>query len=290
MKGSRWLFVVLALWAAAWATPAATDTRGVACHGCTPDQMRSTASSASSGGTVYVFNLPNEQVRKYFVYFDVDENSRRYRVTKVTEETPAEDELDRAWRDVVRSWKEADESLVVLPPEFPIRSAAGALLDPGSAETAIEDHLSGFSLRGLRVRTLTLFGSMFNYSIPVFSGLVGDLRIIIEFPDGSSIEAVVQMDNMITADGRYEPTLEITLFDDGRLPDGAPVPGYAPAFDGLDINDHHGSLWDWILWAREHGITVTGPGGQKVPLCPTRMTCTFSGGSGTCTVTGTTGC
>ena len=290
MKLTRWMFVVLAAWAAAWATPAPADTRSVACHGCTANQMRSAAASASSGGTVYVFNQPGERVRKYSVYFDVDENARRYRVTKVAEETAVEADLQQAWADAVQALAEVDDATIVLPPDFPVRSAAGVLLGPDSAATAIEDQLAGFSWTGLRVRFSTLFGSMVNNSIPMFSNLVSDVRVTIVFADGSSVEAVVQIDTMITSDGRFEPSFEIVEFDDARLADGDPVPDRPIQFVGITFEDQGGSLYDWIDWAQRVGITVTGIGGGKLPNCPTSMRCEIEGGQISCTVTGSQSC
>ncbi|MDX1380856.1 MAG: hypothetical protein R3233_07030 [Xanthomonadales bacterium] len=290
MKLSRWMFVMLAMWTAAWAAPAPADTRGVACHGCTANQMRSAAAHASSGGTVYVFNQPGERVRKYFVYFDVDENARRYRVTKVAEEAQVEADLQAAWSDAARAWKEADDSLIVLPPEFPIRSAAAVVLGPTSAETAIERRLAETSWGGLRVRILSLLGTMVDHSIPYFSDLVTGVRITIQFPDGSTVEAVIRLETMIDSDGGLEPTFEIVEFDDPMLDEDTPVPDRPIQFVGLTFYDDGGSLYDWMDLARRTGITVTGPSGAALPNCPTKMSCSIANNEIRCVVSGSSSC
>lgn len=290
MRTMNSILSLLALGAIALAAPALADTRGVACHGCTADQMRSSAAAASSGGTVYVFNQPGERVGKYFVYFDVDENARRYKVIKVAEESPVEPDLQDAWVDVSRAWQEADDATIVLPPEFPIRTVAGVLAGPNSSETAIEDHLAGASWAGFRVRLLTFFGTMFNHSIPVFSQLVGNLRITIEFADGTTIEAVVQIDTQLTSDGGFEPSFEIVKFDDPRMADGEPVPDRAIQFVGLTFYGEVPELWDWIDWARDRGVTVTGLSGGALPNCPTKMSCSIANSEIRCTVTGSSSC
>lgn len=293
MNLTRWMFVVLATGTAAFAAPAPADTRSVACHGCTANQMRSSAAAASSGGTVYVFNQPAERVRKYFVHFDVDENARRYRVTKVAEETTVEADLQQAWEEfaeyIFSPPPAADP--VRLPDDFVIRSVAGARLGEPSTWTSIERHLESLSFfEGAGLLASFVFAEMTDHSVPWVNGLVQDVRVVVIFPDGSSQAYTLEMQMTVGPNGGLSLSLEVVGTDEALTPDGDPLPLTSFQFQGITFEDQGGSLYDWMEWARRTGAAVVGVGGGKIPNCPTRMTCEVEGGQITCTVTGSQSC
>lgn len=259
----------------------AGEIRAVSCDGCSSSQRYQKAVRTIDSGKVYVFNASNARVYKYKVHTELVDS---YPYTEWTEavEVRAEYRLRKAYREYIRSSDSLlEEGRIQLPADFPVKSVAGALLDPGYASTSIEDFLLQQSVyRQLENNLSTLIARVLKAKIPGIDLqlLVDELILTVEFPDGSTMDFVASV-SFNTLSG--EAKMELNSYGNARLENGKPAPTSLLGFRSLVLNDYHGSLFEWINYARSFGITIGGlPGGGT----NTSMECLVAGSVIKCTV------
>jgi len=123
------------------AGPATAGVHGAVCDGCSNAKMAAKATRTTSDGTVHVFNALGPIVRKYQVFTEVLDLSPYTAWTQAVS-VKVESGLQNAFVDYVGSYNAVrGEGDIQLPPDFPVRSVAGALAEPGSTTTHIEQFL-----------------------------------------------------------------------------------------------------------------------------------------------------
>lgn len=273
------ILAVLCL-AGPFAAAAHASGRAVSCDGCSAQQMAARATATIERGTVYVFDARRTRVRKYAVVTEVID-TQPWSVWKQAIEQAVEPAVSEAWEEwaAFREDLSGDGGRFELGGDFPIRSVAGALLDPGHASTAIEDYLAGLSnFRQLELSLGALLSQLIRSNIPMadLQSLLKTLKITVVFPDGSTLDYALSFSiDVINGEARAE--LDAT--GNARLPNGQPAPTAGASFDGMRFDDRNGSLREWILLARQLGLVVSGPNDG------TSMTCTVSGDTIHCRVT-----
>lgn len=285
-----WALLVTASLVAAPASPAlASETvKGVACHGCSAWKMKRTAERATNRtSTVFVFNQPARDVRKYDVRVYVDDARDRLQTVKEVVERPVSLTLEKRYRRFAESVDRAGDAFVVLPEEFGVRSVAAAYTSPGYAATTIEDYMQTLSYwERVAQNAILLAGEAATEALIFANQLIQDIIITVQFPDGSTAQYAVSL-NLVYGDGtNIQVHIELSDPDEGRLANGSAMPESGGEWAGFRTTNEYGSLMDWVFWAQENGIVVTGPGGSKVPNCPVEMICEINGSQLTCVVTG----
>ena len=182
---------------------------------------------------------------------------------------PIEPELSAAYADWIRDVNElqGETEPIVLPPGFPIRSVAGALLDPPYASTSIEDYLRSLSLyRSLELNFATVIANLVRSNIPLadLSKLLKVVRITVEFPDGSTLDFGVSF-SIDAVSGNAE--MELESVGNARLENGQPAPTGPMGFAGRTFYDRNGSLAEWVLWAQHFNLVVSGANKGTVMRC-----------------------
>lgn len=249
-----------------------SDVRAVTCHGCTNWQLSKAATKTVDSGVVYVFDAYSKRAHKFKVYTELFDGYPYGYFTQAVEVT-AEWRVRNGWKLYVESVGELLEAgRIQLPGDFPVRSVAGALLDPAYSTTHIEDYLrqlSEYQQLAKNLSTLTL--RLLQAKIPLLDVqlLVDDIILTVEFPDGSTQDYVAQISvNSLNLDAH----MEVEPYGNARLEDGSPAPTSSLGFSGRTFNDNGGSLFEWMQYARSLGISIGsgGSGGR------TTMTCTVS--------------
>lgn len=255
----KYLFIAALFMCTAALAEASDQTRGVLCNGCSSAQTSARAASLVDNGTVYVFNYANSRVDKYRVFTEMVDTDP-WTAWKQAVSVEVEPELAQAFAAWVAGLAAFDEvdAHIVLPGDFPIRSVAGALLDPGQATTAIESYLR--ELEMVEQVTLSLSAMLthaLRNAIPHvdFEKLVEVMRLTIEFPDGSTMDFEVSFSiDVMSENGQ----MELDSIGNARMEDGRAAPTTAYGFNGMTIRDRNGSLGEWILLARSLGLVVSG--------------------------------
>lgn len=257
---------------------ATSTVRAIVCDGCSKDTMAERAGEAVHEGTVYVFNHVGARVRKFEVAREI---LFVVPLTYTVEITPrrTDEALRAAFEDYVMDREDVeDQTVVELPGHFPIRSVAGALVDPAYSSTLIEDYLVQMDqFRRLEASTATLLTYLIRDSIPFvdIGGMLKKITINVTFPDGSSQDYEIYFStDAISGEAR----LELEPHGNARMPNGQPVPESPYSFAGKTFWDRNGSLREWIQWASMNGLAVSGG------LLGTKMRCSISGSEIRCTV------
>jgi len=246
-------------------TAGAAD-RAVTCHDCTDRQLSQAATSATDRGTVHVFDDARAHVQKFRVRTEfIDEIPR----TSWTEATAVrtDGQLRSAWRNFIDARDDLmSADPVILPPDFEIRSVAGAIVGGDGATTAIEQYLRSLSQAAqLADMAQALFSRLLNLRVPVIDmqGLIGTTVMTVEFPDGSQGDYRIEMSlNVQTGRSRIELEPHGNALDS----QGRAVPTSALGFRNRTYRDNGGSLFEWISLARLYGINVGG-GQGTVMVC-----------------------
>ncbi len=251
---------------------AIANTRAVTCPGCSASQMSQAATNATDDGTVYVFNQTTKDVKKYTVLTEFVDTIP-YTVLKEAYEVTVEPDIKNSFAAVVGDQIQGEGSVIVLPPDFPVRSSAGSLLDPNFASGSIVNHLRSLSFWQLtEINVNALIAAAITKNIPFadFSGVIKGIVITIRFPDGSTqdFEVTYQI-NALT----NKATIDLGPTGTATTPEGTPVPTNPIYFAGTSYSDTGGSIGEWIAWARLNGVQITGPGGGN----PASMTCYVEG-------------
>ncbi len=255
---------------------ALADVRGVVCDGCNASQTQRAATSATRQGTAYVFDREDGKVDKYTVFTEVID-TRPYTTWTQAIKQKTEKAVRNRFAAYVEASRVARETeTIVLPPDFPVRSVAGALGDVGHSTTEIEDYL--LSVGPLQMM-YDITGSFLGKLIQLNLGLVDIEDIVqaivyrIEFPDGSWQDYEVSFSlNPHTGKSR----MELKPHGNAHTADGRAAPTSALGFRGRTFHDNEGSLFEWIAWARQLGLVVRGSGSW--------MRCTVQGNQIICEV------
>jgi hypothetical protein len=258
-------FIILALLLCGQGA-AATD-RAITCHGCSSAGMSRTAAQATDRGTVYVFNAASADVRKYSVFTEVVD-TQPYTIWKQAMEKSVEPELDSAYREYVESVRDiAGNGVYRLPADFPVRSVAGALLDPAFSTTSIEDYLSELLfVQQAELHLSTIAARLVRAGIKLLdvTAVIDKITLLIEFPDGTTQEYTLEY----TINGvSLEPRAEVTPVGNARMANGQPAPTSRLGFDGHRFRDNGGSVREWAEWARMNGVSVRGGLSGSVMVC-----------------------
>jgi hypothetical protein len=259
--------------------------KSTVCNDCSNFAAQQAAINETSNGDVYVFDGANKSVRKYNIFEEYVDTIPPQWVTTVTP-LSVSTQLKNAFEDMVTE-SETIPSQITLPPDFPYATVVGGLDDtPATFQGHLSDYLTDNPLFSF-AEAVRLFGiAAINNNVPVIS--VGELmappRIIVQFSDGSTIEVQIQYVNNITTD-----TLELTytlLPETARDPNGDPIPsGQNPngTWSGFNVSGSGPQLSDWVNWARNAGVPVTGWDGGPVTGSGS-FTCTVSGSNISCTL------
>jgi hypothetical protein len=275
--------LLAALLGAILITPAVAgpENRALLCNGCSESRMASKASRATNQGIVYVFDANRSKTHKYEVFTEVIDQRPYTTWTQAISVTP-----EQAVRTAFKEFREASANLqsdevVNLPPNFPIRSVAGYLVDPARGSTFIEDHIANLSAWSQRdVTFMNLAAQLTGRNIPVLDigHLLDRLTITIVFPDGSSHDFFV--DANVNAFS-FSLRAELESRGNARMANGEPAPTAASSFIGGEFEDQGGSLNEWAEWARSLGAAIIGD-----PATGTTMTCSVEGNVIRCRVVG----
>jgi hypothetical protein len=259
----------------------AAEIIGLNCDGCSERTRYDKAMRVIDDGTVYVFDAQRAQVHKYLVNTITFEGLPNGGFTNV-EKVSVERQLSTAYRNMINSADSLlEEGRIVLPPDFPIRSVGGALLDPRYNTTLIEDYLQQMSLANQLENNLSTFLlRLLRLKIPGLTGnlLIDDIILTFEFPDGSTLDFALKATvNSLSGEAR----MEAEVHGNARLADGTPAPTSSLGFRNQSFNDDDGSLSEWIEYARSMGIPVYNGnwGGGRA-----RMECKVSGSRVVCRI------
>jgi len=259
--------------ASLWCGHAAAATYSVPCNGCSEDAMLQAASRATTKGIVYVFNAPNNKSRKYTVQTEII-SLRPYWAFTWAEELPVESDVKSAFSKfvTVQNAFEEEES-ILLPPDFPIRSVAGAMLDPGAATVRITDFVRNQpAFKDLSLTVTALVTAILKKNIPFLniSDYLKVTKLIVEFADGSTMEFDVFFSNNVLSG---QAVLELKIIGNARMEDGSPAPTSSFGFRNFLYDDTGNAINEWVLWASSRGVPVYDQafGGG------TSMTCTVEG-------------
>lgn len=251
------------------------------CNGCSESGMYQAASRATSSGTVYVFDAIDGDARKFRVSTEVI-SLRPYQAFTWGDELAIEGDVKNAFRDFadVQRGLGAEER-IDLPADFPVRSVAGAMLDPNTTRMLIMDFLrQEQSYEQLSTQLTSLLAALLKRNIPFFnlSDIVKLTKIIVEFADGSSLEYEISY-SINALSGAVE--IELKIIGNARLSDGSPAPVSGFGFRNFHTTNVGQSVYEWVNWARQNGVLVTDFTGGR----GTRMSCSISGSVIHCTVT-----
>lgn len=288
MKPSNVKLIATTALALVLSQAALAETRAVSCDGCSERQMKQLATLADTQGFVYVFNAEDRKVNKYRTETEVlDTHSGFRRIQPYTTFTTAwKVETEGALKNDWVQYLDALDNLgnlgasgaIPLPPDFPVRSVAGVLVDPAFATTAIEDYLLTLSEQNqLALNLNTLVSKALDLKLPIVDlrTIIKETTLTFEFPDGSTMDFSVHFSadqNTLVA------RTELTPLGNARMADGSPVPTSALNFRGRVFTDNGGSLIEWIALARTYNIGTSGRG--------TKMECYVDGSHIRCVVTG----
>ena len=264
---------------------AATNTVVTGCHGCSDSEMARAAMRTTGKGEAYVFNQDDETAKAYSVYFDYDDSGGRGRATKVVDEMSVDKYLRKKFKLFAQSANEIDGGTFELPPDSPIRSAAGAALDRSYSESVIEDHLSGVSLVDRALSGLDAVLNELYRSATNMTDVVKRNQVTIRFPDGSTEKYTIVFTTTLSSNGQTVIIeLDIEDPDDASGQGGTGgLPTRDRNFDGFEADNSSGSVWDYVDWAASHGINVTGD--TDYSACPdVKMECSYQGSEIMCIV------
>ena len=287
MKPTIFRTFATAALALAFSQAALAEVRAVACSGCSEQQMQQLATLADTQGFVYVFNAGDRKVNKYRTETEILDAPSGFRTIQpyTTFTTALKVETEPSLKSDWVQYLDALDNLgnlgasgaIPLPADFPVRSVAGVLVDPAFATTAIEDYLLTLSEQHQLALTLnTLVSKALDLKLPVVDlrTIIKETTLTFEFPDGSTMDFSVHFSadqNTLVA------RTELTPVGNARMADGSPAPTSAINFRGRVINDHGGSLIEWIALARTFNIGISGQG--------TKMECYVDGSRIHCIVT-----
>jgi hypothetical protein len=275
--GGKALFALTALLAS---QVALAEHRAGACNNCSSADMKRLAMRLVSNGTASIFDGPGSRIETYRVFTTTIEGrtGRTWRSAALIQTDPV---LKRAWNDFIDSVDGLGHGGVIqLPPDFPVRSVAGALLDPSYATTAIENHIAGLpGETQLQITMGTLGGVLTDVKTPFLDmeSIIGSVHLTVEFPDGSTMDFTLEFSaNQLSLRARTE----LNPAGNATLADGSPAPTSALGFRDRSFQDNGGSLVEWLLLARSYGVPIVGSGSGD----GTTMECKVEGSTITCRV------
>ena len=253
------------------------DSRGITCDGCSSWQMGQAARQATSNGIVYVFNAHSGHVNKYQVFSEVVDQTPRTSWTSAVKLT-TEGTLKRAYEDYLEAVAGMGfNGTIVLPPDFPVRSVAGALVDPVFTSTAIENYLMTLTeQQQLELTLAALASKVLDLNLPLVDlrSIIQAVTLRVEFPDGSWQDYTVDYS---MNQGELRARTELSPHGNATAADGLPAPTSALGFRNRRFHDRGGSLIEWIALARLHGVRIGGGSG-------TTMECWIDGNEIYCVV------
>jgi len=209
---------------------------------------------------------------------------------------PSDPSIEQALTESIRATNDLRQQIsgfvdfdsLVLPPELdsaidlvgPEDSAAG--LNRSRMIIALNTYLNerisnlAIALGDLALRLLSRVISQ--------SGLLNNLTITIEFPDGTSIPISIAS---IREGFQGDPNVfEMEILQNlAHGPGLTGVPGSSGQFTGFYFFGDSGIVQELMQLARRYGIPVTGPGGGTPPTDGTRMTCEIDGNHLKCRIT-----
>lgn len=266
--------------ASLWCGQAVAANHVSTCYGCDIYGMYDAAARATTRGTVYVFDTSDSESRKFIVETEII-SLKPYWAFTWGEEIAIETDVKSAFNKYVTTLNGLEENPnIPLPPDFPVRSVAGAMLDPGASTVRIVDFLRGMDeYKQLQVNLTTFFGSLLKRNVPLLnlSDFLKVTKVIIEFPDGSTADYELYF-SLNAVNGTA--ALQLKYIGNARLEDGSPAPTTRYGFNGFAMDNGDMSLQEWILWANFNGIPV---GGTSVGAT-SYMSCTVQGSTIHCTL------
>lgn len=245
--------------------------------------MANAATDVANVGTdtVYVFNQSSKDVKKFQV-FTYREDSIPFTIVKEANELPVNRELEADYRDAVEDTVQNNGRELVLPDDFPIRSAAGAYLSPNTAKGYINQYLaSGIGWMDLTtVNANKLVSGLMARLVPLvdIQSLISDSVIVVQYPDGSTQQYLIKyVFNLVNSQIEH---LASPVTGSGTDQAGNPIPERAAEFAGRSFEDVNGAIGDWVEYARDHHVSIVGvakAGGSMVCVAksPTRYECTL---------------
>lgn len=251
-----WFTCALTGTSAAWAE----EVRAAAelCANCTPQQRAAKAVNQTDEGAVYIFDRPQGAVYKFIINTELVEEEP-YTVVKSASVVEVEADLADSFRRIVEAEQAFTPEDFTLPPDFPIKTVAGALLDsvylrgqlsflfnndkgfyypPG----ALQEFWEAWQNRGLNP---LLFGNFFNNRV---------LDVILA--DGSTVAVGVKTLWDLSSSKRSWTIERASHF---KLADGEiPPTGRSYGWDGLVIEGDQNAMIDWTRWAMQNEIPIAG--------------------------------
>ena len=235
-------------------------TRAVTCHGCSDLNMSNAATDVATVGTdtVFVFNQLSKEVRKYRVV-TYREDSVPFTIVKEATGLEVDENLADCYEDVVNDTVQNEGREIVLPPDFAIKSSAGAARSPNSAMGYINQHLNELGwVDATKLNLTRLFSNALANAIPLIDieDLVRNPVVTVQYPDGSTEMYVINyMFNLYNSgiESVVSPVAGTATDQDGQ-----PIPGLKPEFNGRTFEDRNGALSDWVEYAREHDVPTIG--------------------------------
>lgn len=259
---------------------ALAEYRAGACNGCSSADMKRLATRLVSNGTASIFDAEGGRIETYRVFSQhiPGRTGRTWRNAVLIETDPV---LKQAWYDLTDAVQSiGDGGVIVLPPDFPIRSVAGALYDPAFTTTGIENYLRTLpnesQLRLIMSQSLNVLQNL-DLQVLDIKSIFASVTLTVVFPDGSRMDFKMEFSvNQLNMESR----IELSPAGNARLKDGSPAPTSALAFRNRTFQDNGGSLVEWILFARSLGVKIVTGGGDD----GTTMECKVEGSTITCRV------
>lgn len=255
-----------------FSAPASAISYSAYCHGCSDSQMANEATQTTNDGIVWVFNSDDRIIKKYQVFTEVID-VLPYTVWTQAISQPVPNPLKNAFIDFVDSAAAMSSETIVLPPEFPFATVAGALHDP---ETFIQRFTviindPEFYSRAQALKDLVEEAA--ENQVPVDLGQLKEVDTwLVEFSDESKIRVEQKI-----VDGRYtgESVPGSGIMKDGTF---APSGPSSTAWDGFSYSGNSTQLGEWLRWAASNGVNITGWDSGKPPAPGSAMTCSSNPG------------
>ena len=266
--------------ASLWCGQAVAANHFATCYRCDIYGMYDAAARATTKGTVYVFDKSDGEARKFTVDTEII-SLKPYWAFTWGEEIPIETDVKSAFNKYVATLNGLEENPTIpLPPDFPVRSVAGAMLDQGATTVRIVDFLRGTdAYQQLQINLTAFLTSLLKRNVPFLnlSDFLKVTKLIIEFPDGSTADYELYFSNNAA---NATAALELKYLGNARLENGSPAPTTRYGFNGFAMDNRSQSLWEWIMWANYHGIPI----GSTSVGASSYMSCTVQGSTIHCTL------
>lgn len=241
------------------------------CNGCNSVETSTAATNVANVGTdiIYVFNKAAKSVSKFQVN-TYREDSRPFSILKEAYELNVEQDVKDAWSSYIQGVNAAAGKHLVLPPDFPQRSSAGALMWPGAANQHILDYMLDLPFwQDLNMKANTYVSAAVAKSIPVIDLKFDAYYIVVQFPDGSTQQ--YKITHMINIVDGYPYTHVSPIDNTATDQNGNSIPIHAGQLAGERFDNLAGSISEWIEYIRFLNVTING----ETSPPPAHVTCSY---------------